>query len=188
MASGPMGVPDVRFRLAPYLFAAGATLLSPAAHAAGGPKRSAVIEDLAACRGIADGPARLACFDQKVSKLLDAEDKRDVVVVDREQVRETRRSLFGLALPRLAIFGRSEKEEKAEEIDHIETTLVKAYPDPMGRYIFLLTEGGRWHQIDSYEMGRDPKPGDKVVVSRAALGAFRLSVAGKNGVKVRREN
>src|SRR5687768_9360546 len=57
-------------------------------------RRPAAYEALVRCRAIANDEARLRCFDQSVAKLQEAADKRELVVVDRSQIRETRRRLF----------------------------------------------------------------------------------------------
>ena len=45
-----------------------------------------------------------------------AQERRDVVVVDRQQVREGRRRLFGLALPRIPIFGGGDDDDDGPRI------------------------------------------------------------------------
>src|SRR5829696_6737424 len=100
-----------------------ATLLAglPAAAASvqssGAPaQRPQPFEALVRCRAITGDAERLACFDRAAASLQAAAERRDVVVVDRQQVRESRRRLFGLPLPRLPIFGGGDDDEGAEEI------------------------------------------------------------------------
>ena len=57
-----------------------------------------------ACRSETDPQARLQCFDRTSGALATAAQSGAVVVVDREEVRRTRRSLFGFSLPRLPFF------------------------------------------------------------------------------------
>ena len=85
------------------------------------PKRPEVIERITACRTIAASAERLACFDREVAALEAAADAREIAVVDREQVRRTRRSLFGLRLPDLGIFGDDDDEGE----DSAATTMTK---------------------------------------------------------------
>ena len=160
-------------------------LAAPALAAPKSMESSPVVKELKDCRAAVEPAARLACYDAAVGRLLDAEAKRDVVVVDRVQVREARKSLFGLALPELKIFGSGDKEA---DIDQIETTLASAQMDQNARWLFILADNARWRQIDDYSLGRQPRNGDKVRVMRAALGSFKLSVNGASAVRVRREN
>ena len=74
-------------------------------------QRPELFEALVHCRSITDDAARLQCFDTAAANLQAATERRDVVVVDRAQVRESRRRLFGLALPRLPIFGGGDDED-----------------------------------------------------------------------------
>ncbi|HEX8389478.1 MAG TPA: hypothetical protein VF636_10695, partial [Sphingomonas sp.] len=138
------------------------------------------------CRAVADPQARLACFDQQVAALQAAEASRDVVVVDRQQMRETRRTLFGLSLPRLNIFGEG-KDDEAEEVRQIETTLVRLDPGPYNKSLFTLADGSRWRQTDSKDILARPRPGAKVTVKRGVTSNFKLNVDGGT-FAVRREN
>lgn len=57
------------------------------------------------CAAIKADAERLACYDRTVAALGKAEEAKEIVVTDREQMREARRSLFGFRLPSLRIFG-----------------------------------------------------------------------------------
>lgn len=104
-----------------------------------------------------------------------------VVVIDRQQVDETRRNLFGVALPDTGLFG------SGNDLSQIETTLTRASVDDSGRWSFVLANGTRWTQTDDYIIARPPRANDKVLIKRAALGSFRLSVGGQPGVKAKRQ-
>lgn len=73
----------------------------PSAATAGSPRggRSPVLVALTQCRTLPDTAARLACFDRSVAALEQAEANRTIVIIDQQQVRETRRAVFGIALP-----------------------------------------------------------------------------------------
>src|SRR5689334_2671937 len=103
-------------------------LVSPAIAQRGGheqQRRPEAFEALVHCRSIAEAAARLQCYDSAAAALEQAAERRDVVVVDRAQVRESRRRLFGLALPHLPIFGGSDNghDNDDEEISQIESTI-----------------------------------------------------------------
>jgi hypothetical protein len=158
------------------------------------------------CQTIVPPTERLACYDSHVRELGAARARRDIVIVDREQVRQTRRSLFGLNLPRLSILESaagpaSAADDKtaavaavkasraaADDVDSIETTLASVQSVGLGQWLFVLTDGARWMQADDAAIGRKPKPGDKIVIRRAALGSFKLSINGGSAVRVRRVN
>ena len=162
-----------------------ATTMPAPLDAAARPRRSARAPLLAAvtqCRAITDSAQRLACFDRSVAALDSAETDQSLVVVDQREVRETRRSLFGVALPDTGLFG------GGDDIAQIEATLAAASVDADGRWRFVLADGARWAQTDDNVIARRPRANDPVVIKRAALGSFRLSVGGQPGVKAKRQN
>lgn len=146
-------------------------------------RKPMLLEAVTRCRTIIDPAQRVACYDRSVEALQAAEARNEVTIVDRAQVRETKRSLFGLTLPRLSIFG---KDDGGIEISQIDSAIASATID-RGGWVFRLADGSTWRQIDDTEIGRRPRPGDKVTVKRAALGSFRMTVASSPGMKVRRE-
>jgi hypothetical protein len=158
------------------------TLCNNAGAAAKKVERSPLVAEVTGCRSIADAAARLACFDRAVAALAAAETRQDVVVMDRQQVRDARKSLFGIGLPDLNLFA------GADDIDHIDAVIADAQVDGSGHWTFRMADGARWVQTDDYPIGRRPRANDKVVIRRAALGSFRLSVAGQPAVKAHRLN
>lgn len=144
---------------------------------------ASLFEAVTRCRMIADPAERVACYDRSVEALQAAERRKEVAIVDRAQISESKRALFGLSLPRLPVFGRA---EDGTQISQINSTVASAAMD-RGNWLLRLVDGSKWRQIDDNELGRRPRAGDKVIVKRAALGSFRMSIAGTPGIKVRRE-
>lgn len=176
------------------LFAA--LLLGPAAIAgaqpqgqAGGQQRPELFEALVRCRALTEDAARLRCFDGAAAALEQAAARRDVVVVDRAQVRETRRRLFGLALPRLPIFGGGDGDrEEEEEVSSLEGVISSADQNDLGQWYIRLREGGLWVQTDHNLLALEPRPGMAVVINRGVMGSFMMRVARQPGIRVRRQN
>lgn len=166
-----------------------ASALMVATSALADPKdgRSSLVAAAAQCTTIAQAAERLACYDKAVNALLSAEQKREVVVIDRAQVRQTRKALFGLNLPNFGLFGDATDRNSPDAVTQIETTLTKAEMNG-GAWLFILADGARWRQTDDNILGGRPRVGDKVVIRRGALGSFKLSLAGQPAIKVRREN
>lgn len=147
-------------------------------------ERPEPLSRLMACRAVADGTARLACYDAAAGALQTAEREGEVVVFDRAQVAETRRQLFGFEMPTLPrLFG----QDGGEPIDSIETTLVGAARNNDGRWVFRLDGGGAWRQIDSERVRFENRPGQPVRVRKATLGSFLLTVGDSRAVRVRRQ-
>lgn len=147
------------------------------------------LDQVLGCRAITDDTKRLACFDQSVRDLQDAAAKRDIVVVDQEQVRETRRSLFGFSLPDIGIFGGGKTTAKNDAGDLKEITAVvrSVRQDASGNWIIVLEDGAIWHQTGGM-IAVPPRSGEQVTIKRAALGSYFLRVGKQPGVKARREN
>jgi hypothetical protein len=165
------------------LIAAGSPALAQKAKPDAAPP--AQIERLLACRAMTGDAERLACFDRETKAVSDALTRREIVAVDREKMRSTRRSLFGLSLPRLGLFDGDGEEE---EIKQIEGVLAAVGRNRDGGFVFGLREGANWSQTDGKPIAVEPRRGDKVVVKRGVLGSYMLSVAGQPGVKVQRVN
>lgn len=152
-------------------------------------QRPELFEALVRCRAIADDAARLICFDRAAASLQEAAERRDLVVVDRQQVRESRRRLFGLPLPRLPIFGGGDDddEEDADEIRSIESAVASAYQHGNGQWVVRLEDGSTWVQTDDNIIAGRPRAGQPVRVNRASLGTYMMRVNGQPGVRVRRQ-
>lgn len=178
-------------------------LASLGAHAAKPPReglsqgRPGLLQRLVDCRTITDSNARLACFDERVAAFDTAEKNRDVVVVDRAQVREARKSLFGLSLPSLKIFGDGKedgtKEDRRarragdEEMTELDTTIARAsYAGD--HWVFVLADGAKWQQTDGNMLVKEPKAGDPIHIKKGAMGSFLANVNKQIAIRVQRVN
>ena len=148
------------------------------------PERPEVLNRLTACRAVADPAQRLACFDQQVAALEAAEAAREIAVVDRQQIRRTRRSLFGLRLPDLGIFGDDDdRDADGAGVNEITSTIRSVYSGSDGRMHYALEDNSVWVQTEG-RIGRRPRAGEAVRVRRGPLGSFILNVAERPGVRV----
>ena len=154
------------------------------AQVAPGQARPPAFEALVACRAIADDAARLACFDSAAAGLQEAADRRDLVVVDREQVRQTKRSLFGLDIPNLNPFSGERDDE--DEIESIESKVASAVRHGNGRWTVSLEDGSSWLQTDDKLLALGPRKGQKIEVTKAAMGSYMMRVNGQPAVRVKR--
>jgi hypothetical protein len=145
--------------------------------------QAAPVARLLACQSLTDAVGRLACFDHEAAAMRGAISRRDLVVVDRDEIRRTRRSLFGLSLPNMAVLGGDK-----EEISHIDSVLEGTSHNRDGGYVFRLEDDSRWTQVDDRPFALEPRKGEKVVVKRAAMGSFMLTVGHQPGVRVQRLN
>jgi hypothetical protein len=161
------------------------SISSSIAHAKKPAERSAVFQKLIDCRAIGTVAERLACYDAQIAILDAAERDRQIVVVDKKQMVEARRGLFGFTLPSLKIFGGDDDDEAAKLL---ETTVRAASRGSNGEWIIILADGARWRQIDDRPI-MAPKAGQTIQIRRSGIGTYFARVGGQNnGMKVRREN
>jgi hypothetical protein len=152
--------------------------------AAPAPSQPEIYSALLACRTVEDKDARLTCFEQATDRLEAAAQKGEVVVVDRQEIRKTKKTLFGLPLPSLGILGDgADKEDQVNEVDGV---VAAAGRSGDGRWTLTLADGARWQQIDDRPLAFEPKRGDPVIIRRAALGSFMMKIKGQQAIRVRR--
>ena len=149
------------------------------------PTRAPAVQTVLDCRSIAEDAKRLSCFDGAVNAMVEAENKGDLLTIDREQRREVRRQAFGLVLPSLTIFDRG---EKGEDADKITTTVVEASKGQNGRWLIQLDGGALWRQTDDSDLYKTPHKGSVAIVRRGTLGSFFMKIDGDSAFRVHRDN
>jgi hypothetical protein len=135
------------------------------------------------CLAVPDRDARLACFEEAATKLKAATEKQDIVVVDRDQIKKTKRTLFGLPLPRIDILGGGSDQDEVKQVDGIVSS---AHRDGDGRWVVSLQDGAVWQQIDDRVVARAPRSGFTVRIERATMGTFMMRVQNQPGIRVKR--
>ena len=146
------------------------------------------LDPLRTCRAIPADSERLACFDRVSGALVAAADEGDLSVVNREEVRKTRRTLFGFALPDLGIFGRSDKateKDEADEIEVLNTTIAGSRSSADGLEI-TTAEGAIWLIPSPPRRLMTPRPGQSLEVVKGSLTSYFVRINGQGGVKARR--
>lgn len=145
-----------------------------------------LLEPFARCRGIPAAEARAACFDAAAKALEVAVATKDVTIVDRKDVREARRSLFGFTLPRVGLLGGRDDDDKSgredEDFKQIETTITSVRSVANGRIELRLAEGDAvWVTTDPVPF--PPKPGRKVRIRKGAMSNYFINVEGERSVR-----
>lgn len=148
-------------------------------------QRTAVLQQVLDCRTIQDQAQRLACYDGAVAKMDEAEKKGDIVVVDRDQVREAKKAAFGFEMPHFTLFDRGEKPEK---IDHVEALAAEAFVNKDGKWVVVLEDGAKWVQVDSEPVNSAPHKGSKIEIRTAAMGSYFLKIDGQRSIRAHRVN
>jgi len=155
---------------------------SPAFAADTKTNRPKVYTDIVACRALAAATARLACFDAATKALEDATDTRQIVMLDQEDVRKTKKSLFGFSLPKIPFFGQSDAEQDAE-FKQVEGDLAGVQSIGAGKYQFTVKDAGVWQTTEATPLLL--KDGKAFIIKCGALGSFMLIMNGR-GIRVKR--
>lgn len=149
-----------------------------------------ILDEAIACRAVSDPTQRLACFDEAIGKIEGAKAKREIVVLDREEVKKTERSLFGFSLPKLDLFGGGDGENKGSEkqdqpVGEIESTITSVASAGYGKWVLGLEDGSVW-QTTEMNTSIEPRKGQPIRIERAALGSFRASIDGQKLLRAKR--
>lgn len=139
---------------------------------------------MTACRDIADDSARLACYDNAIASVVAATESGELQIVDRDDVRKTRRRLFGFSLPDIGLFGGGDDED--DELDMLETTVTSVRQLRRDAWVFQTEEGAVWQINDAPMRLRGPQVGQTVVFKKASFGSYFIRINGQIGVKGRR--
>ena len=135
-----------------------------------GKEQAGAFRALLECRNVPGATERLACYDSKISALETAEQRGDVVVADREQIREARTQVFGFGGVRIPFLSGADAEMPSE----VTSTLSGLRDLGYGKWEFTLENGMRWRQTDDDVVY--PKVGQSVTVRAAAMGSYMLKV------------
>lgn len=163
----------VKMGLAGGIFAATAMAgLAPgkAQNAPAQQQRPEIFSKLLDCRTITDSAARLACYDRQVAAIDAAAQRDEVVVLDKEGLKKTRRSLFGFTFPKLPFLG-SDNDEMKPEFATIEAKITATREIGYGKWSFRLEDGAEWQSVEPIK-NRAPRIGMTIEIKRGSLGSY----------------
>ena len=103
--------------------------------------------------------------------------------MDKQEVRRTRRSLFGFSVPDIPLFGGggAGKTDSAPEITELDTFVTAIRPVGYDKFDITTTEGAVWRNSDSLPF--PPKPGAAVHIKKGAIGNYFLKFNGGAAVR-----
>ncbi|NVD45450.1 hypothetical protein [Qipengyuania atrilutea] len=138
------------------------------------------LETLNQCREITDDGARLACFDREVEIVLADQASGEITVLRAEDIRQTRRSLFGFSTAKTGIFASD------DDVDtKLQSRITGLRQMQRDHWEVTIEEGSVWRARNTPRRFK-PRVGDPVELEEAALGSYWLRINGKPGVKARR--
>jgi hypothetical protein len=137
------------------------------------------------CRQIADSTQRLACYDTAANALVQAANSGAVAVVDQNEIRKARHSLFGFTLPKIPFFSGDETADEVQKQLDSTITSVKALNNGYFR-IVIADNNAVWETTDSSISFDEPRVGQKITIVRGPMGSYFLRINGQVGVRGRR--
>jgi hypothetical protein len=144
-----------------------------------------VLQSFSRCRGLETPVAQLDCFQNATSALESAVKTKDVTILDRQDIRKARRSLFGFTLPRIGLFSRGDRDSEPDdrqEFEELNTSIASLRQIANGRVEMRLAEDDAvWITTDP--MPFPPKPGAKIRIRKGALGNYFLMAEGSRSVR-----
>jgi hypothetical protein len=143
----------------------------------------AQMDALEHCIGVTEDAARLACYDQAVKALTEASKKGQVVVVDEAGAREVHKQAFGFAINLGPVLGFG----KGEQVNTVSSTLAGVWKTGDGHWIVRTAEGQVWRQIDSDDLFNNPKVGQKLEITRGAIGSYFMTIGDDRPMRVHRD-
>lgn len=159
------------------------TAAAPGAVQAAAPSTTEMAK-LVECQTIADDAARLVCLDREVTLLAAKVSAGSVAIVSRSAALAKKQAHFGLPGPEADLF----KDKNGESIASVNGTVRTAAMDAYGKWVIVLADGSRWHQVDDYSLSSTPLTGQQIVITRAAIGTYKLAVDKQAPIRVRRES
>ncbi|WP_019834485.1 hypothetical protein [Sphingomonas sp. PR090111-T3T-6A] len=150
--------------------------LSSAADAAAAPQDVASpVAAISHCRSISANAERLACYDKEAEALDTALAQRDITVINKEEMKRTRRSLFGFSLPNLTAFGLDKEDDNSPEATTLDSTIRAVHGAGYDHWDFVLAEGdATWRNTDPLE--ERPAVGANVHIHKGLLGTYFVKV------------
>jgi hypothetical protein len=150
------------------------------------PAASPLVTAIDRCRQIPDPTQRLACYDAAAGALVTATTSGEVSIVDRNDVRKVRHSLFGFSLPKVPFFSGDTTANEAQE--KLDSTITSVHQLSNGHYEIVIADNNAvWQTTDSGDVSWEPPHvGQKIEILRAALGSYFLRINGQNGVRGKR--
>ena len=149
------------------------------------PTPSPLVTAIDRCRQVADPAQRLACYDSAANALVKATTSGAVAVVDQNEIRKARHSLFGFTLPKIPFFS---GDETADEVQRqLDSTITSVQELNNGYYRIVIADNNAvWETSEAGISFYAPRKGQKISILRGPLGSYFLRINGQVGVRGRR--
>jgi hypothetical protein len=129
------------------------------------------------CRSISTDAERLACYDRESAMLDQAVAQKDITVINKDDVRTVRRSLFGFSFPNLSALGLGKEDDKSPDVSDLDSKIVSTRASEYGHWEFQIADGdATWRNTDALE--DRPTVGAPVHFHKGTLGAYFVKIDG----------
>lgn len=145
---------------------------------------SQLLSDVQKCRSVADNAGRLSCYDRSVNALVAATVRGEIKVIDRQTIREARKSLFGFGVAKIPFF--SGNKDGVPEQKEVVSTLTSFRELGNGFYRFNIADPESSWETTEASFIDDGRPGAKVTIQRGGLGSYFAQIGKSNWVRARR--
>jgi len=162
-------------------YAVAAAMMAVVLHAepARADDRPKSVAALGECRKITDSSARLACYDKATEVFEASINAKDIVVIERAELRQKKKRGFGLAFTEGTILGNAAEPEAKELVAKVTGIAIA------GRFIqYTLDSGAVWQTAEA--LFNQPQLNSTVTIKRAALGSFHMVFAKVPAVTAKR--
>jgi len=145
-----------------------------------------------ACASLSADAERLACYDDAVRRLKDAEEAGEVTTVTRTEVEQVQKEAFGFSLPslpKLAMprFGNGSGEANDGTLDSLTIAVTSIKSRKIGGITVTLENGQVWQQTDTRKVSYSKRRGVKeATVKRASFGSFMIKLDGGVAFRAKR--
>jgi hypothetical protein len=140
-----------------------------------------------ACRQVPDARARALCYDTALDKLQHSISGREVVIVDKQQANEDRKSLFGLNAALQMTEPKRDRRAREPEVSAIDSTVTAARRSGLAHWTIRLATGAIWRTLEP-GIRSAPTNGDVVQIRRDPLGKFMMRVGRSRAMRAMRVN
>ncbi len=142
---------------------------------------------LQACRTLSNAAERLACYDKAVDGLTAAAASGETLIVERADVRNARKGLFGFTLPKIGFLtGRDDNKDDRDDAARLETTVTNARAIGYGKWRFTVDGGAMWETVEASPGFDDPMPGAKITIEKGSMGSYYAKVGKGRRVQAKR--
>lgn len=164
---------------------AGLSAMAPAKEPAKPRTPPEVFQKLIDCKAIPDSAQRLSCFEAATDKMEAAFASENLYITDRNQVREARRSLFGLPMPNIGkLFGGSGEDEEEEQFTTIHSTIQQADDLGYGKMQLVLADGAVWQTTEVNKF--PPHKGQTIEIRRGLAGGYMMRAGKGADIRIKR--